>query len=89
LDQTPRPRVTVSLAYFPEENIMSKPEIVTSSNISHNKPSDGINEQTKQEIRERAYQLFEKRGAEHGHDVEDWMRAEEEVLQHSKVQRAA
>src|SRR6516165_2569208 len=27
LDQTPRPRVTVSLAYFPEENIMSKPEI--------------------------------------------------------------
>jgi hypothetical protein len=31
-------------------------------------------------IRLRAYQLFLERGAEHGHDFEDWLRAETEVL---------
>ncbi len=31
-------------------------------------------------IRLRAYQLFMERGAEHGHDFEDWLRAETEVL---------
>ena len=30
-------------------------------------------------IRERAYQLFEQRGYEHGHDVDDWLEAEAEV----------
>lgn len=31
-------------------------------------------------IRSRAYQLFEERGGEPGHDVEDWLEAEAEVL---------
>ncbi len=31
-------------------------------------------------IRERAYQLFEARCGEHGHDLEDWCQAEREVL---------
>jgi len=31
------------------------------------------------EIRRRAYELYEQSGREHGHDVEDWLRAEEEV----------
>ncbi|MCG8605365.1 DUF2934 domain-containing protein [bacterium] len=30
-------------------------------------------------IRERAYQLFEARGFEHGHDIEDWVAAEKEL----------
>ncbi len=30
-------------------------------------------------IRLRAYQLFVQRGGVHGHDVEDWFRAEAEV----------
>jgi Protein of unknown function (DUF2934) len=32
-----------------------------------------------QEIRRRAYELYEGRGCEHGHDVEDWLRAEAEL----------
>jgi hypothetical protein len=28
----------------------------------------------------RAYQLFENRGRAHGQDLEDWFRAEQEVL---------
>jgi len=30
-------------------------------------------------IRVRAYQLFEQRGRTHGHDIEDWFRAEAEI----------
>lgn len=32
------------------------------------------------QIEERAFQLFEERGREHGHDLEDWFRAEQELL---------
>jgi hypothetical protein len=28
----------------------------------------------------RAYHLFEQRGYEHGHDLEDWLQAEAEVV---------
>jgi len=31
-------------------------------------------------IARRAYELFEARGSEHGHDCEDWLRAESELL---------
>ncbi len=33
------------------------------------------------EIRRRAYELYEQRGREGGHDLEDWLRAEKEVTQ--------
>jgi hypothetical protein len=29
-----------------------------------------------------AYSLYEQRGREHGHDLDDWLRAEGEVLTH-------
>jgi hypothetical protein len=32
-----------------------------------------------EEIRRRAYELYEERGREHGHDLDDWVRAEAEV----------
>ena len=32
-----------------------------------------------EEIRRRAYQIYEKRGQEDGRDVEDWLRAEAEI----------
>lgn len=35
---------------------------------------------TEELIRERAYQLYERRGREDGHDVEDWLEAEAEIL---------
>src|SRR5450759_5147932 len=31
-------------------------------------------------IARRAYELFETRGCEHGHDWKDWLRAESELL---------
>jgi hypothetical protein len=32
-------------------------------------------------IRLRAYELYEQRGREDGHDLEDWLRAESEVTE--------
>jgi len=32
------------------------------------------------QIRERAFEMFEKRGSGHGHDVQDWLRAERQVM---------
>jgi hypothetical protein len=34
-----------------------------------------------EEIRRRAYELYEQGGREPGHDVGDWLQAEEEVTQ--------
>jgi Protein of unknown function (DUF2934) len=34
----------------------------------------------RERIERRAYQLYEQRGREPGHEMEDWLRAEQEVL---------
>jgi hypothetical protein len=34
-----------------------------------------------EEIRHRAYQLYEAQGREDGHDLDDWLRAEGQVTQ--------
>jgi hypothetical protein len=38
-----------------------------------------VDENREEEIRRRAYELYEERGREDGHDVEDWLRAEAEI----------
>ena len=38
--------------------------------------NDGIRER----VSSRAYELYERRGADHGCDLEDWAKAENEVL---------
>ena len=35
-------------------------------------------------IRERAYELYESRGREPGQEEQDWLRAEQDILKHSK-----
>ena len=37
------------------------------------------NAELEEQVRQRAYQLYEQRGCEHGHDVEDWLMAEREL----------
>jgi hypothetical protein len=49
-----------------------------------NKPTAGL----ENEIRCRAYELYEQRGREQGHDFEDWLRAEKEVT-HKMSRRVA
>ena len=38
------------------------------------------------QIRQRAFELYEARGREEGHDLDDWLRAEEEIT--AKSERA-
>jgi hypothetical protein len=33
-------------------------------------------------IRERAFQIYESRGRQHGRDVQDWLHAEDQLLKH-------
>jgi Protein of unknown function (DUF2934) len=34
-----------------------------------------------EQIRQRAYELYEAQGREDGHDLDDWLRAENEITQ--------
>ncbi|HXR39456.1 MAG TPA: DUF2934 domain-containing protein [Terracidiphilus sp.] len=36
---------------------------------------------TNDRIRERAFQIYEGRGSEPGHDTQDWLRAELQILE--------
>ena len=42
-----------------------------------------------EQIRARAHELFEQRGREEGHDLDDWLQAEAEVTQESAKTKAA
>ncbi len=44
------------------------------------KPDEGSLELTEELVRIRAYRFYEERGCEHGHDLEDWLRAEAEIF---------
>jgi hypothetical protein len=37
------------------------------------------------QIRQRAHELYETRGREEGHELEDWLRAEEELTETAEV----
>ena len=51
-------------------NLPKKPPATVS-----NEPAEDLEEQ----IRLRAHELYEARGREDGHELEDWIRAEDEV----------
>jgi DUF2934 family protein len=43
----------------------------------------------RERVAQRAFQLYEGRGREDGHDVEDWLQAEQEVVRHLAAERGA
>ena len=52
-------------------------------------PAEIDPQQVEEVIRRRAYELYEARGYEHGHDFDDWLHAEEEVIQSKARSMAA
>ena len=42
-----------------------------------------------EQIRRRAYELYEQRGRDDGHELDDWLQAESEVTQHNAMTVAA
>ena len=49
------------------------------SEVKELRKSTNGNGSVEEEIRRRAYELFQERGGEHGRHHEDWLRAEAEV----------
>ena len=56
---------------------------------SQPKQQRSMNDNVEDQIRMRAYELYEARGFVDGHDVEDWYQAQEELLDRGKTSRAA
>jgi Protein of unknown function (DUF2934) len=48
-----------------------------------------VSHHVEEQIRQRAYELYESRGREDGHDVDDWLTAEEEITKRSTRTAAA
>lgn len=44
-------------------------------------PRDAERHPTREEIESRAFQTYVERGAAEGHDLEDWLQAERELLE--------
>lgn len=43
-------------------------------------PSMALSEELRERIAQRAYEIHQRRGGEHGSDWEDWLQAEREIL---------
>jgi Protein of unknown function (DUF2934) len=43
------------------------------------KISDDLSQEQFEKIRQRAYELYEARGREEGHDIDDWFQSEAEI----------
>jgi hypothetical protein len=52
-------------------------------------PSTESAGEVQEQIRRRAYALYEERGRTEGHDLEDWLQAESEVTQQKEKPAAA
>ena len=53
--------------------------IVTAADRSSKALQNRSGQATDRDIARRAYELFEKRGREHGHDLDDWLQAERDL----------
>jgi len=51
--------------------------------------SKEVSSDMKQKIQTRAYELYEARGFQPGHELEDWVQAESEVAKQTRLHQAA
>ena len=58
-----------------------KPTPTKPAPLSTSKQSTESSSELNERIRCRAYELYEQRGREDGHDLDDWFQAESEVTQ--------
>ena len=67
-----------------------KPKLATSSPKAKEAPIRQVSLSThlEQVIRSRAYSIYEQRGREHGHDLDDWLIAEAELAGKAYAQSA-
>jgi len=61
----------------------------TAPNLVKAKNQTGPTPEMLEQIRARAHELFEQRGREQGHDLDDWLQAEADVTQQRAKTKAA
>jgi hypothetical protein len=61
----------------------------TTQTLGKAKNQTGPTPELLEQIRVRAYELFEQRGGEQGRDLDDWLQAEAEVTQKRAKTKAA
>jgi hypothetical protein len=66
-------------------------ELQSATNPRRQSSPDGVGEKLHERIQERAYELYEARGATPGQELKDWTIAESEILreERSNIRRAA
>jgi hypothetical protein len=66
-------------------------ELQSANNPNRQSSPDSFGEKFHERIQQRAYELYEARGAASGHELEDWTTAESEILseERSNIRRAA
>jgi len=62
----------------------SKSATVTEAHVQH----ASLGTKSQEAIRSRAYSIYEQRGREHGHDLDDWLIAEAELAGRAYAQSA-
>ena len=70
-----RPEAATAAAARPEPPEVPKRPALVATMPAHHTPANA-----EEEIRRRAYELYEQEGRQHGRDREHWLRAEAEVL---------
>jgi hypothetical protein len=69
--------------------VITMPEAGTVSVIRKTSPASNPSVDLAAQIRDRAYQLYLEGGSTPGHEHEDWLRAEREVLSRQNHQQTA
>ena len=60
---------------------MARKAIESAMPSESNSKRETMDQTTRELIAVRAYEIFQSRGAVHGADIDDWLRAEKEVLE--------
>ena len=63
---------------------MARVSTTTTTRSSAFRPVEDLPPQVKQRIAEIAYQLYERRGRQPGHELDDWLEAERRVLENRR-----
>jgi hypothetical protein len=79
----PRRRPTTSRAQAKSDGDMPSPG-ATGADTARESMTVAADAPSHDKVAERAYQLYQSRGGEHGADLEDWLRAEEELRAHRR-----
>jgi hypothetical protein len=76
----------------PKKAVSNQPTPINSypsATALDNVPAPSTQPFIEEEIRRRAYELYEERGREHGFEQEDWTRAEAEVRSKYQQEKSA